>query len=238
MNRGALPTAMVGITLLMVLAAACSPVGTKGTMPSGGPNGEVDVGAAPDFIAVAGQDRDIVGYVPKQYLFPEPTALAELPHDEAWPVYAEDLRTLIGHMVQGKGFVPLGVDPNTVPGRPVQQGPSPAPPIGETGGMTVYVRNASKSPASLAAMIGGQAAGPANEFSQGVGVACLPMVAGGRLVLTAGAPLDGGQAQGRDIEVPADPYGSAILWIDINVGGDVIQGLGVPVWWPHAPQAC
>jgi hypothetical protein len=115
---------------LVLLLAACSAAGSKGTMPPAGPNGDVDPSAAPDFIAVAGDDSDVIGYIPKRFLFPLPTTTPGLPHDEAWPVYAEDLRTLIGHMVQGRGFVPLGVDPESVPRDPVVDGPSFAPPSG------------------------------------------------------------------------------------------------------------
>lgn len=99
-------------------------------MPPAGPDGERDPKAAPDFIAVATGHGDEVGYVPKRFLFPDPTTSAVIPRSEPWPVYAEDLRTLIGHMVQGKGFVPLGVDPSTIPDFPVRAGPSadsPAP---------------------------------------------------------------------------------------------------------------
>ena len=60
----------------------------------------------------------------------------------AGPVYAEDLRTLIGRMVTGKGFVPLGVDPRSVPDFPVQQGPSFAAPPDEPRSLTMYVRRA------------------------------------------------------------------------------------------------
>lgn len=35
--------------------------------------------------------------------------------DVWWPVYGEDLKTLVGHMVPGRGFVPLGVDEKSVP---------------------------------------------------------------------------------------------------------------------------
>jgi hypothetical protein len=109
--------------VVVLVGVACSPVGSKGTMPPAGPNGEVDPGAAPDFIAVAVGDRDAIGYVQKKFLLPEPTTSIELPRGDPWPVYAADLQTLIGHMVPGKGFVPLGVDPATIPDRPVQMGP-------------------------------------------------------------------------------------------------------------------
>ena len=120
--------------MLVVLAAVgCAPTGdlrTKGTMPPADAHGDVDPRMAPDFIGVANPSGDgIIGWVAKEYLFHEPTAAPGLPELPDIPVYADDLTTLIGHMVPGRGFVPLGVDPDAVPVRPVQVGPSPAPAI-------------------------------------------------------------------------------------------------------------
>ena len=47
--------------------------------------------------------------------------------DESCPVYADDLITLVGHMVPGRGFVPLGVDPVDVPPFPSRPGHRPVP---------------------------------------------------------------------------------------------------------------
>jgi hypothetical protein len=33
-------------------------------------------------------------------------------------VFGDDLRTVVGHMYANKGFVPLGTDPEAVPGLP------------------------------------------------------------------------------------------------------------------------
>jgi len=87
-------------------------------MPAAGPNGSVDERQVPDFIAFVGQADHVIGWVPKAYLIDD-----TLP-DEAIPVYADDLRTLIGHAVAGKGFVPLGVDASLVPDLPVHVAPS------------------------------------------------------------------------------------------------------------------
>jgi hypothetical protein len=97
-------------------------------MPPPGSGGRIDPSAVPDFVAVAGKDGGIVGYVSKRYVLPDSSALPRLPNNESWPVYAADLRTVVGHMVTDKGFVPLGVDPNDVSAPPVVVGPSPAPP--------------------------------------------------------------------------------------------------------------
>lgn len=87
-------------------------------MPPAGADGTVDASLVPDFIAFVGQTDHIVGWVPSKYLF------GPRPGDEPIPVYGDDLRTLIGHSVPGKGFVPLGIDPQMVPTIPVQAGPS------------------------------------------------------------------------------------------------------------------
>ena len=116
--------------LALSALAACSPVGSKGTIPPPGPDGELDPSLVPDFVAFAGRTDRIIGWVPKACLFPEEVVNPAGPVIEPCPVYADDLLTLIGHSVPGKGFVPLGVDPAVVPDVPVQQGPSFAPPDG------------------------------------------------------------------------------------------------------------
>lgn len=84
---------------------------TKGPMPTPmptRPDGSVDVEQLPDFIPVASVGGS-PGYVEREYLFG--SAGSDLPQ----PVVAEDLETLVGYMYPGRGFVPLGVDPETVP---------------------------------------------------------------------------------------------------------------------------
>ena len=111
-------------------------------MPPPGRDGAPDASAAPDFIAVAAPDGGIAGYVPKAYLFPDVSVANGRPGPTDVPVYGEDLRTLVGHMVAGRGFVPVGVDPLTVPTFQVETAPSPvAAPTGSTD-LTLYVRNA------------------------------------------------------------------------------------------------
>ena len=109
--------AAVGITLAIVVAAclASPTTGSKGTMPPPGPNGEIDPGAWPDYVAVAGE-VGIAGYVAKE-------AVVD-PGDRTWPVYGEDLRTVVGHLVPGRGLVPAGVDPESAPTFEVHAGPA------------------------------------------------------------------------------------------------------------------
>jgi hypothetical protein len=109
--------------------SACRLGATHGTMPPGEVNGEIDPSAVPDFIAYSGRADRIIGWVPKSYLLhPEQhCGGARGPQCDPIPVYADDLITLIGHDVPGRGFVPLGEDPAIVPERPVQVGPSFGP---------------------------------------------------------------------------------------------------------------
>ncbi len=117
-GRATIPTALLVAAAFIV--GACSPVapvGTKGTMPPPGPDGAVDPAQVPDFVAVAGREGGIAGYVPKEFVLGG--------SDEThWHVFSDDLTTVVGHMYPEKGFVPLGVDPDSIPPFPVQQGPS------------------------------------------------------------------------------------------------------------------
>jgi hypothetical protein len=113
-------------------------------MPPPGADGQVNAILAPDFIAVAGRDGGIVGYAPRSYLLPEPTTTTGRPVEADIPVYGNDLQTLIGHMVAGKGFVPRGVDPATVPKVPVQAGPSIVAAADGSASLTMYVRSAAQ----------------------------------------------------------------------------------------------
>lgn len=220
----------------VLVAVACSPIGSKGTMPPAGPNGEVDPRTAPDFIAVAVGDRDGIGYVPKEYLLPEPTTSTELPHGDPWPVYAEDLQTLIGHMVPGKGFVPLGVDPATIPNRPVQMGPSFGP-VDGAHVVTLYVRNASTTTAWVASLMDGTAR-ESSSFPRGTSAKCVTSAPGGRLVLMDRPPDDVGGQTRLEVTVPRGADEAVTLWIDVDGQGVTTHGQGVPGWWPGAPQAC
>jgi hypothetical protein len=86
----------------------------EATPPEGG---ETNMALVPDFVGVWGgpTGETIVGYVPKDLLFnprSEPGGTLENPpEDVPMPVYGEDLTTLVGHMVAGQGFVPLGGSP-------------------------------------------------------------------------------------------------------------------------------
>lgn len=224
-----------GIALLVVALTlgGCNPFASKGTMPPPGANGVVDASLAPDFIAVAGRDDGIAGYVPKRYLFPQPG----LPLESDIPVYAADLQTLVGHMVVGKGFVPVSVDPATIPNFPVQVAPSMAQPPGAAGKLTVYVRSAVVQTTWLVVRTGGGMIG-ATGYNIGLGVGCDDIPIGGELVLMDRDPQDAGARVLRSIYTRGEANFPATLWVDVGADGAVHQGSGVPDWWSGPPQAC
>ena len=91
---------------------------TKGTIPTSS-NGALDSKEIPDFISALGRNGEIVGYIPRAYLVP---AQANQPMSsnvgEVAPVYASDLKTLVGHFYPGVGFVALGNSPASKPASP------------------------------------------------------------------------------------------------------------------------
>ena len=114
---------MAVVVTTLLASSACSLGASRGTMPPADANGEVDPRAVPDFIAYAGRPDGIIGWVPKSYLVDPGQHCRGLQCDPI-PVYADNLVTLIGHDVPGRGFVPLGVDPAAVPEQPAVVGPS------------------------------------------------------------------------------------------------------------------
>jgi hypothetical protein len=89
---------------------------TRGPIPDNASprqGGPIYPALVPDFVpALAGDGTTIAGYVPKRYLIGPfeslPGTPSNPPQDQPQPVYADDLETLVGHMVPGSGFVPLG----------------------------------------------------------------------------------------------------------------------------------
>ncbi len=225
------------LVVVLLLVGGCSPFSSKGTMPPPGPRGEVDASRAPDFIAVAGRAGGVAGCVPKKYLFPEPTTTVGLQDEPDWPVYAEDLRTLIGHMVPGKGFVPLGVDPAAVPKIPVQQGPAFSAPLGKPASATIYVRSAVAQTAWFAVSAAGGLTG-GQGYNNGIGVGCVNVEVGGHLVLVDRPPQDAGVRTLRTIYSRDQAGDLPTLWVNISADGSVSQGEGVPGWWQGEPQGC
>lgn len=117
---------------------------TKGPIPDAAvpaAGGEVNGALVPDFVSALGQDGvTIAGYVPKRFLIGGadrlvPGTLANPPQQSPIPVYGEDLTTLVGHMVPGRGFVPLGSTGTATPTATSALSPTPPPDHGviETG---------------------------------------------------------------------------------------------------------
>ena len=235
-QRSPLGGIALGVVLVVAGLAACSPLASKGTMPPPGPNGEVDVESAPEFIAVAGRDGSVVGYVRKELLLP-----AEGPGRrgvDPMPVYGEDLRTVVGQMVPGKGFVAVGVDPATVPDIPVQVANASPPPGEGSGQVALYVRNDGADQAWIAVESGGVVSQGTGFWGGNLGVGCYAMPASSTLVLLDGPPQDPASDVLLPIHTRAQEKPPPSLWISIGAGGAVTQGEGVAPWWSGGPQIC
>jgi hypothetical protein len=94
-----------------------SAAATKGTVPSSTTHGTFDTKKVPDFIATLGRNGQVVGYVPREYLIPSTNQPVKV--GDVAPVYAANLKTLVGHMYPGVGFVPLGKSIQTLPCNPI-----------------------------------------------------------------------------------------------------------------------
>jgi hypothetical protein len=200
-------------------------------MPPPGSDGEIDPAQVPDFVAVAGADA-IVGYVPKAAVLD--------PGDETWPVYGDDLRTVVGHLMPGRGFVPVGVDPAAVPTYAIEVGavdPN-ATPDGDT--VLAYVRNGSSSEAWIAVLQDGQIQPGGGGFPAAgyVGVWCDPVALGSRLVLLDKSPGEPGAMPRLTIYIGSGEVGAASRWIDLAADGTATIGSGVPSWWTGGPPPC
>jgi len=234
---------IVAVAIFAVLVATT----TAGSLPTKGPippqafrlDGPLDPSLLPDFVPAQGRDGQIAGYVPKAYLLGSPGIgnTTGGPTGDVAPVFAADLRTLVGHMVPDKGFVPLGVDPASVPTIPVQQGPAVAAPAGPPTSLTLYVRTAAARTAWFGVV-------PASDMVGAVGatipvlVACLDVPVDGQAVMFDRPPQDAGAITLRVIYHRAQASAPPTLWVDIASDGTVRQGTGVPPWWTTAPQGC
>ena len=225
-DPGSLPA--IGLVAILLIAG-CSPLASKGTMPPPDPNGVVDASSAPDFLAVAGRDGGIAGYARKEDVLGR--------RDAAFPVFGDDLRTVVGQMVPGRGFVPAGVDPATVPTFAVEVAPAAAPGNSASGQVVLYVRNDASAEAWVAVLVGGQPWNSSGFSSQTMGVSCYAMQAGSPLVLLDRSPRQAGTGVSRLIHVREQEREPPSLWIIIGRDGAVQQGTGVPAWWGE-PQSC
>ena len=111
-----------GVTLSVGIGlAVAGGAGAAAFLPSKGPvpissSGSINWSKVPDFVQVVSGGKT-VGYAPRGYVIGNPPG-SEQSSDlgtQAVPVYASDLKTLVGHMYPGVGFVPLGESPSSVP---------------------------------------------------------------------------------------------------------------------------
>jgi hypothetical protein len=232
-GRGKRLSAVLLLTIAVAVGACTSlpRTGTKGTMPPPGQDGTVDPSAMPDFIAVAG-DVGQVGWVEK--------AAVTDGSDQSWPVYADDLRTVVGHMVPGRGFVPTGVDPNAVPTKEINVGAA-TPVAGVAAAVIVYVRNCSDVMAWIAVAGGGhvQGLGAGGFWPNGyIGAGDFKVAAGEQLVVVDRDPAEAGAEPRQLIYARGSDAGPISRWVNIDKSGDAVVGLGTPAWWQGAKPPC
>jgi hypothetical protein len=210
------------IVAAAAMLAACSTSATKGTMPPPGPNGEVDASSTPDFIAVAGRDSGIAGYARREDVLS--------PTDNAFPVYGDDLRTVVGQMVPGKGYVPVGVDPNAIPKIPVVVAPaSQSAPSGSK--VVIYVRNDTTTTMWNAVFVDGANTAGGGFWGENIGAGCYAMPAGSQLVLLDRSGTDPGASAIRLLYTRGLETEPPQLWVVADSAGEITQGVGVPDWW-------
>jgi hypothetical protein len=216
---------------VVIVVAACSGAASKGTMPPpSGPHGVVDPSGVPDFVAVAGRDDGIAGYVAKEAILQA--------SDQTWPVYADDLRTVVGQLVPGKGFVPAGVDPATVPDVQVSVAPSIASPAQPNQKLVVYMRNAGSAELFTAVATGDQYTEGTGTLGGGyIGAGCYDVPSGSALVLLDRAPNVAGATATSTMYVGGTEVPPPSMWLDVAVSGGVTTGRGIPAWWA-SPPAC
>lgn len=94
---------------------------TKGSIPENAwrPDGTVDRALLPDFVSALGRDGTMVGYVSSE------KAVPDSPSSDPIAVFGDDLKTVVGYIYAGRGFVPLGADYREVPELPVETPSSP-----------------------------------------------------------------------------------------------------------------
>ncbi len=94
-------------------AAGASNTPSKGTVPpdARGADGRMDITKVPDYIVAYDRAGNVAGYVRRQDLFGtdgngKPAVTMQ--------VFSDDLQTVVGQMVENRGFVPNGTNPEDV----------------------------------------------------------------------------------------------------------------------------
>ncbi len=227
--NGSGPISRVAVAAAFLVAACnvLAPAGTKGTMPPPGANGAVDPSAVPDFVAVAGP-AGIAGYVSKEAVL--------APTDRSWPVYGDDLRTIVGQLVPGRGFVPAGVDPGSVPTFRVDVAPVQPGHTASQGVVHVYVRNGASVDVWIAVVTLGQVqpGGAGFPGSGYIGIACLQVPEGSQLVILDRPPGELGASARRILKIGGTSSPDD-FWVDVAPNGLLQTGTGTPGWWADEP---
>lgn len=109
---------LVGGMTAVVVAAPGGQGPTRGPIPVDAmhADGTVDLSLVPDYVPALARDGALVGWVTRADALGAPPLATELGGKDVYevPVYADDLETQIGTMVDGRGFVPAGTDPASV----------------------------------------------------------------------------------------------------------------------------
>lgn len=93
---------MLSVAVITVSAAPAP--SSKGRIPAAAilEDGSIDVHQVPDFVIAWDRSGNHAGYITRDEVLNPP--------DGPVPVVAEDLTTVVGHMVPDYGFVPAGTD--------------------------------------------------------------------------------------------------------------------------------
>lgn len=132
---------VVGMTSTAAFAAmkvvglyATSESEKSGTVPDGnvmsqvpGPGVKVQRRSQVTIISSVGPDGTPSTSGASPYVGPTPGDMTAQNARLIVPVYGRDLKTLVGYMYPGKGFVPLGESPHSVPDLPQTTGTAPSP---------------------------------------------------------------------------------------------------------------
>jgi hypothetical protein len=105
------------VPMLIGGAAASAAYRTEGQLPVSA-SGVLDFRRTPDYVTVWSHGR-IVGFVPQADLYATPGRRVPSAWTGPLTVYGPNLRTIVGHLYSGIGFVPLGTSPQSEPCAPV-----------------------------------------------------------------------------------------------------------------------
>ena len=104
---------VVGLAISPFAFAMASETPQKGPVPASVfTGGSLDKSTVPDFIPALDRAGKQVGYVSRDLAMPDDP---EARLGAVIPVYADDLTTVVGTMVPGRGFVPRGASIDSVP---------------------------------------------------------------------------------------------------------------------------